>query len=116
MLAGREDGFTVLTLCTLLLFCASQVEAEPLGLGNQLQRSQQGVLSSEDGRFVFGQISASSKDQFMLDTQTGRIWRIAESGEVGLFLRAVPYKTAEGEYFPVPEGPVKKGLKVTNNR
>ena len=116
MPAVRKNGFTVLTLCALLLFWASQVEAEPLGLGNQLQRSQEGVLSSQNGRFVFGQISASSKDQFMLDTQTGRIWRIAESGEVGQFLRAVPYKTADGEYFPVPEGPVKKDLKATTAR
>ena len=67
---GRKNGFTILILCTYLLFWASQVEAEPLGLGSQPQRSQQGVLSSEEGRFVFGQISASSKDQFMLDTQT----------------------------------------------
>jgi hypothetical protein len=52
----------------------------------------------------------------MLDTRTGRIWRIAESGEVGLFLRAVPYKTADGEYSPVPEGQAEKDLKMTTAR
>ena len=112
----RKNGFTVLTLCTFLLFWVGPVEAEPLGLGNQPQRSQQRVLSSSSGRFVFGQISDSSKDQFMLDTQTGRIWRIAESGEVGLFLREVPYKTSDGEYSPVPERQAEKELKVTKAR
>jgi hypothetical protein len=116
MVRFRRVHAMILLLCPLLLFFASRVQAEPLGLGSQLEKSQQEVLSSQNGRFVFGQISGSSKDQFMLDTQTGRVWRIAESGEVGLFLRAVPYKTADGEYSPVPEGPVKKELKVTNAR
>jgi hypothetical protein len=113
----RKSGLAVLALlCILLLFWASHVQAEPLGLGNQPQSSQQGVLSSQSGRFVFGQVSGSSKDQFMLDTQTGRIWRIAESGEVGLFLREVPYKTGDGEYSPVPKGQTEKELKMTTVR
>jgi len=75
------------------------------GLGQQqIQKQPQvGVLSCAGGRYVFGQISDSSKDQFMLDTLTGRLWRVAESGEIGLFLRVVPYKTEKGEYGPVPE-------------
>ncbi len=54
-------------------------------------------------KLIVGQISDSSKDQFMLDTFSGRLWRIAESGEIGLFLRTVPYRTAEGEYKPLPK-------------
>lgn len=33
-------------------------------------------LSSENGRYAFGQISETRKDQFMLDTKTGRLWNV----------------------------------------
>jgi hypothetical protein len=39
----------------------------------------------------------------MLDTFTGRLWRVSETGEVGLFLNPVPYRTKEGKYSPFPE-------------
>lgn len=32
------------------------------------------VLSASGGRYVFGQISQYRRDQYMLDTQTGRLW------------------------------------------
>lgn len=71
------------------------------------------VLGSAGGRFVFGQISDSSKDQYMLDTQTGRLWRIGESSDVGTHLRAVPYKDEQGKtsLYPgdVPEAGAKEG-------
>jgi len=35
---------------------------------------QQGALSSAGGRYVFGQISESRRDQYLLDTLTGRLW------------------------------------------
>ncbi len=69
----------------------------------QKENPRQKILFSENGRYVFGQISDSSKDQFMLDTVTGRLWRIAETGEIGEFLRAIPYRNEEGETSLVPE-------------
>ena len=93
--------FVMFILISSFLFFSISVFAQPLGIASP--QSQQNVLSSSNGRFVFGQISDSSKDQFMLDTFSGRLWRIAESGEIGLFLRAVPYRTAEGEYKPLPK-------------
>jgi hypothetical protein len=66
------------------------------------QESQQQVLSSSNGRFVFGQISSSDKDKFMLDTATGRLWRIGESGAVGLFLKSVPYRDEDGTCSMLP--------------
>jgi len=33
------------------------------------------VLSAQGGRFVFGQVSEARRDQHLLDTQTGRLWR-----------------------------------------
>jgi hypothetical protein len=69
------------------------------------QESQQQILSSSNGRFVFGQISNSGKDKFMLDTDTGRLWRIGESGALGLFLKPVPYRDDNGTCSMLP-GPV----------
>jgi len=79
--------------------------AQPLGIGatQAAEQPQFGVLSTPNGRFVFGQISASAKDQFMLDTATGRLWRIGESGKVGVFLKAVPYLDAAGEPTVLPD-------------
>jgi hypothetical protein len=62
------------------------------------------ILSAEGGRFVFGQISDSAKDQFMLDTLTGRLWRIGESSDVGMHLRPIPYRSENGKYSPLPDG------------
>lgn len=52
-----------------LLACISYANA-------QTANSSGAVLSSSTGRFVFGQISDYKSDQFMLDTQTGRVWQI----------------------------------------
>ena len=94
----------LVAISSVVLFDSIVLWAQPFGISSPKQReSQYQTLSSENARFVFGQISDSDKDQFMLDTLTGRLWRIAESGEIGLFLRAVPYRTAEGEYKPLPK-------------
>ena len=87
--------------------------AQPLGIGasQAAAQPQYGVLSAPNGRFVFGQISSSSKDQFMLDTATGRLWRMGESGKVGTFLKAIPYLDAEGESTFLPNSAPDSGQK-----
>jgi hypothetical protein len=104
MLKKRRVLVMVLALFFLLLSGLVQAHAQ-FGLGGTppQPKLEPKLLSSENGRFVFGQISPSSKDKFMLDTWSGRLWRIAESGEIGLFLRAVPYRIGDGEYKPLPE-------------
>jgi hypothetical protein len=79
--------------------------AQPFGISQQQgpPRPSAGTLCSPVGRFVFGQISDSAKDKFMLDTSTGRLWRISESGEIGIFLSPVPYRTEEEKYSPTPQ-------------
>lgn len=52
------------------LFLASQVWAQEVG------QNAGKILSSSLGRYVFGQVSPFRADQFMLDTQTGRLWEI----------------------------------------
>jgi len=88
----------------LVLFYSANVFAQTLGSSpQQTEKPKQEILFSENGRYVFGQISDSSKDQFMLDTVTGRLWRIAETGAIGMYLRAIPYRNDEGEISHVPE-------------
>ena len=56
----------------LLLLMAEPARAQFGVPASQAPRIESGsVLCSSTGRFVFGQVSESSKDQFMLDTMTG---------------------------------------------
>jgi len=102
---NKKPLVTALTLASLFLFSAISVFAQPFGVGSSQAQTKpkQEILNTAGGRFVFGQISDSSKDKFMLDTVTGRLWRIAETGEAGIFLRAVPYRTTDGKLSPIPE-------------
>ena len=101
----------IVRMAIIVLFCTliypAVVCAQPFGIGSKqaAQKSQQQILSSSNGRFVFGQISNSGKDKFMLDTATGRLWRIGETGAVGLFLKSVPYRDDKGTCSMLP-GPV----------
>ncbi len=99
-------------LFLVVLFGAVAVSAQPLGFGSsQTGQSEDRVLSSTNGRFVFGQISNSGKDQFMLDTATGRLWQIGETGKIGVFLKSIPYRNEKGECTLLPDeilGPAPK--------
>ncbi len=95
----------------LVLLTCLPVHAQPLGFGTppQGQEAISGVLASSNARFVFGQVADSSKDQFMLDTFTGRLWRIAESGKLGTHLKPVLYCAEDGQCSPLPgDAPIPK--------
>jgi len=100
-----KSGPILAILIFLVLFSPLHVQAQPFGILSQKgqQETQKQVLSSPNGRFVFGQISDSGKDQFMLDTFTGRLWRISERGDIGMFLTSVPYCNSEGKCSVNPE-------------
>ncbi|UOD28754.1 hypothetical protein INH39_25435 [Massilia violaceinigra] len=66
----------------LMAISAFAIGAEPA----KLAPSSPKALGVEGGRFVFGQVSESRLDRFMLDTKTGRLWTIV----------IVRYKTPEG--------------------
>jgi hypothetical protein len=93
----------------LVLLTNLAVKAQPLGFGTASQGNEttSGILASSNARFVFGQVSDSSKDQFMLDTFTGRLWRIAESGKLGTYLKPVLYCVEDGQCSPVPQDGTK---------
>ena len=106
----KKAFIAVIAFVGLTFIGISNVTAQPFGLGGQqaLDIPQHKLLSG-GGRFVFGQVSASSKDKFMLDTVSGQLWRISESGGIGLFLKAVPYRVGDGKYEPLPpEQPEKE--------
>ena len=104
MLKHSKVFIAVMVLSLPLLVGVTRVHAQ-FGLGGAAspQNIEPKILFSGNGRFVFGQISESNKDKFMLDTFSGRLWHIAESGEVGIYLRPVPYRVGEGKYDPLPE-------------
>ena len=75
---------------------------------------QQKVLSSPNGRYVFGQISDFRRDQYMLDTQTGRLWQIVlrkaknpdgsdAPGDGFQVLDVVPYTDIDGKLNVAPK-------------
>ncbi|WP_404422972.1 hypothetical protein [Nibricoccus sp. IMCC34717] len=75
--------------CALLAaWCGSCGYAEDFGGGQ--------VLAAPGGRFVFGQISGFARHQYMLDTQTGRLWRIVVTNANVTALEPVPYALVSG--------------------
>lgn len=44
------------------------------------------VLSSNSGRYVFGQVSQMRADQYLLDTKTGRMWHMVADKDNNLSL------------------------------
>lgn len=77
----RSLMFVVLITLTAIANAADPVEVKP---------PPQKTLSSQSGRFVFGQISDFRSDQFLLDTQSGRLWQIVVDEKGNKKLQAVP--------------------------
>jgi len=102
---GNKRMIGLFILLGVFIFFGSNDAFAQFGMGQPQiqQKAAPGSLSASGGRYVFGQISDSDKDKFMLDTKTGRLWQIAESGEVGIFLREVPYRIGDGDYKPLPK-------------
>ena len=61
------------------------------------------ALSSPSGRFVFGQVGPMRADQYMLDTETGRLWQIVVNSEGAKSLEPVPYYLIPGDKAFIPD-------------
>jgi len=61
-----------------------------------------GVLGVSGGRYVFGQIGDTALSNFMLDTQTGRLWKYQADKERGLVLVAITYTLTDGSASLTP--------------
>jgi len=75
-----------------------------LAISTHAQERPAAVLSASGGRFVFGQASQHRADQFLLDTQTGRMWRLVSAGAGGGadYLEPVYVLTLAGTKMPFP--------------
>lgn len=101
----KRKFITVISLSVLWMGIPLHTSlAQPIGLKQSpsVQKQKTDILGTTGGRYLFGQLSDSSKDQFMLDSLTGRLWRICESGEVGPYLNPVPYRGKDGKYSNQP--------------
>lgn len=98
-------------LCSIVILSAyfnlpnQALAVEPVGI----VPSEQKVLTNGRGRYVFGQISGFARHQFMLDTQTGRLWQVVSAGKnKPLSLQAVEYlNEAKNEAF-APDTPLSE--------
>ena len=75
---------------------------------------RQKILSSSNGRYVFGQTSDFRTDQFLLDTQTGRLLQLVVDKEGNNKLQPVPFIQIWGgeAYIPDPMKEVKGQRKL----
>jgi hypothetical protein len=93
--------------CSLLLPLAQA--ADPV----KVIPPQQKTLASPGGRYIFGQVSDFRSDQYMLDTQTGRLWRVvlrpakgADGSDAGgsfPVLDVVPYVGTDNKISVTPQ-------------
>jgi hypothetical protein len=78
------------------------------------QELQPAVLSASSGRYVFGQISSMRADQYMLDTQTGRLWHLVVDTNDAPCLLPVPYKSIGGSFILSPATPQEELQELQN--
>jgi len=79
---------------------------------------QQKIMSSANGRYVFSQVSEFARHQYMLDTQTGRLWQIVSDEHEQLKLSPIPYiQVLLGDDAYIPDSPsdVEAHRKFTRN-
>lgn len=88
---------TKLVLCTILLATAGVAAAQSSNRPNTL---------GGGGRYVFGQVNEFAADQYLLDTVTGRLWRLVDTADGGTsVLEAVPYLLPDGRTQALPPEP-----------
>jgi hypothetical protein len=80
-----------ISLICVVLFALSAVGA------NQGSVNQGNSLGVAGGRYVFGQVSDSILSTFMLDTQTGRLWKYQRDDQLGLILVPITYRLINGK-------------------
>jgi len=96
----------IMLMASFALFVAESNAADPV----KVQPPANKTLSAENGRFVFGQISEFRRDQYMLDTKTGRLWvkSVANIGEGEkkqevFLLEPILYQNPDGKWLPEPK-------------
>lgn len=100
----KTDAAIVTTL--MVLISSTAFAQEPVKVKPPANK----LLTTENGRYIFGQISEMRRDQYMLDTKTGKLWNIVvatvgdgESKQEVMILQPVLYKHQDGKWFPEPD-------------
>lgn len=89
----------ILVITGLLVLCSSAFATEPVAV----KPPQQKVLATPSGRYVFGQISDFRRDQFLLDTQTGRLWQVVVDDKENKKLQPVLFIQILGDEAYIPD-------------
>jgi hypothetical protein len=90
---------TRIYLILLFYFFSTVASAQPV----EVIPPQNKTLGTSSGRYVFGQISSARKDQYMLDTQTGRLWQIVVDDKTVLKLQPITYIQGIGNETYIPK-------------
>ena len=72
------------------------------------------VLGTDTGRYVFGQISDFRSDQYLIDTETGRLWQLVVDENKNTKMRPIPIIQLLGEEAYVPE-PIERDEQFREN-
>lgn len=72
-----------------------------------------GPLASGGGRFVLGQISDARADEYLLDTQTGKVWRIVLNGN-STVLQPIQFADSQGRITGVLPSDQVKDQSIAN--
>lgn len=95
----------LLILASMALICTSAAAQQ------NAQQKGGGTLSVENGRYVFGQVSDSKADKYMLDTRTGRLWTIVLRPHVGSDGKPIPgsqgYEVFSVVPYVLPDGTLR---------
>lgn len=85
------------------LVAAAALPAAMTAVDAHAQSSNKPAVLGGNGRYVFGQINEYNADQYMLDTATGRLWRLVDTADgLGSVLELVPYTLPDGRTQPMP--------------
>jgi len=85
------------------VYAAIVAMALPFGSAAVAQASNQPAVLGGNGRYVFGQINEYNADQYMLDTATGRLWRLVDTADGNSsVLEMVPYAMTDGRSQQLP--------------
>ncbi|MFB9068933.1 hypothetical protein [Pseudofulvimonas gallinarii] len=88
---------------TRTAFHLAVVVASLIGASDVSAQSSNKPAVLGGGRFVFGQINEFNADQYMLDTQTGRLWRLVDTADgQNSVLEPVPYAMPDGRTQTMP--------------
>lgn len=99
-----------------ILLLAMLLSTHAWAADDQLKLPATKTLATPGGRYVFGQISDFRRDQYMLDTYTGRLWQIVArpkldaqgnpvsgGGEGPQILQIIPYLNVDDSVSVSPK-------------